>query len=95
MDGKSTVWLKILFKAVLLMPCSCLTLKHACSPPVSYDDSNTCLFDIGIIHVNHHFLISVINMMIRHVLFQRIQCAPLLWAFNMGNFSVTEICDKY
>jgi len=34
-------------------------------------------------------------MMIRHVLFQRIQCAPLLWAFNMGNFSVTEICDKY
>ena len=77
------------------MPCSCLTVKHACSPPVSCDDSNMCLLDIGIIHVNRHFLISVINMMICQILFQRIQCAPLLWAFNLGNFSMTEICDDH
>ena len=77
------------------MPSSCLTLKHACSPPVSYDDSNTCLLDIDIIHVNRHFLVSVINMMIRQILFQCIQCAPLLWAFSLGKFSMTEIYDKY
>ena len=77
------------------MPCSCLTFKHVCSPPVSYDDSNTCLLAIGIIHVICHFLVSVINMMIRQSLFQNIQCAPLLWAFSLGNFPMTEICDKY
>jgi len=89
-DGKSTVWLKILFKAVLLMPCSCLTLKHACSPPVSYDDSNTCLLDIGIIHVNRHFLISVINMMVTSDFVSTYTVCPLVVGVQFGEI----FCDR-
>jgi hypothetical protein len=63
-DGKSTVWLKILFQALHLVMSPCLTVNHVCSPPVCYHDSNSCFLFIVVIHVDCYLLVCVLNMVI-------------------------------